>query len=165
MILPQARIEWLQIEKVGDEIVVYDEARKMAHNLNPTSSFLWAHCDGQTSVPAMAMLLNKELGVPADEDFVWHTLARLSRAHLLDVEVARTTLPTGITRRGLIKRLAIAGLSCALLPAIGSVVLKPQVAMAQGAACQGSGGNCSGICYDEASTCKGLTRGGLCGCG
>jgi len=49
--LPETRKDRVLVQKIGDELIVYDQDRSRAHCLNPTSSLVWQSCDGQTTVP------------------------------------------------------------------------------------------------------------------
>jgi hypothetical protein len=40
----------VSIEEVAGETLVLDDAAGCLHRLNPTASFIWSRCDGQTSV-------------------------------------------------------------------------------------------------------------------
>ena len=71
--LPQARQNNLLVRELMDELVVYDQERAEAHNLNRTAAFVRRLCDGHTSVPEMAATLQREFHVTADEALVWLT--------------------------------------------------------------------------------------------
>lgn len=115
------KIETVHVEKLDNELCLYDWQRMEVHNLNPTAATVWQLCDGQTSPQQMAEKLQAELDTPHAEELVWLTLQRLEKAHLLQNKVA---LPAGlhrevITRRELLKGL---GVAAALLPVISSIV-------------------------------------------
>ena len=119
--MPHARKEGLIFQEFSDETLVYDLKRHRAHCLNQISTLVWRHCDGQTTVAEIAMLLQNELKIPADEEVVWLALEQLGRSHLLE---ERMTPPVHMTlsRRELMRKLArIGGLSI-LLPVVTSIV-------------------------------------------
>ena len=81
---PKARQDDLLMEEVADELVVYDQQRKLAHSLNRTAALVWRHCDGQRSITDLAKLLRAELDPVADEDLVLVAIDRLEASHLLE---------------------------------------------------------------------------------
>ncbi len=125
---PLARKTDLTIEQLPSETVVYDHKRHRVHCLNHSTSFIWACCDGRTTIEDMAARL-PESGLPPDPDIVRHALKALERARLLASRPAAldATLPS---RRMLVRRLGAAAGSVALLPVITSIIA-PTPAMAQ----------------------------------
>src|SRR6187397_647107 len=96
---PRAREEKLLVEKMADELVVFDQERNKAHRLNPTAALVWRHCDGQKSITDLVGLLRQELNEVADENLVWVTLDRLSAAHLLQEPLQRSAEQARTSRR------------------------------------------------------------------
>jgi hypothetical protein len=107
--IPHARAEGLVIQELTDEVLVYDLERHRSHCLNQTAAFVWRRCDGRTTVPEMAMLLQQELSVPANEEAVWLALDRLGRAHLLRERLRSPIAASRSSRRMLMRRLAVVG--------------------------------------------------------
>ena len=105
-LMPRARQDELVVEELPDETLVYDLERHEAHCLNRTSALAWRRCDGRTTVAEVAVLLERELKIPADEAVVWMALDRLSRAHLLKEEVTLPADRTRYTRREVATNLA-----------------------------------------------------------
>jgi Coenzyme PQQ synthesis protein D (PqqD) len=124
---PKARRTRLLVEQVGDETIVYDEIRQAAHSLNRTASAVFRHCDGTRSVPQLAAMVATELGGDADEAMVRYALERLARAHLIDV--GSSDDDEHVTRRTVVRRLALAGGATIAIPAVLSIVA-PTPAMA-----------------------------------
>lgn len=123
---PVSRKTDLTIEELALETVVYDHKRNRMHCLNPSTSFIWRRCDGQTKLEEIAARL-PEVDLPADLDVVRGALKALDRAHLLEGEpsFAISELPS---RRKLGQRLGLAAAS--VLPVITSAVA-PTPAMAK----------------------------------
>jgi hypothetical protein len=117
-ITPRARQERLIIERIADETLVYDLERHQAHCLNRTAALVWEQCDGRNGVPEIAAALRRELGDAADEQLVWQSLERLSRARLLDDPVHRPDEVPLPSRRQLAQQLGTA----AALAAVTSIV-------------------------------------------
>jgi hypothetical protein len=125
---PRAKTENVLIQQFEGELVVYDKERQQAHNLNRTAALVWQHCDGETSIADLTALLQTEMGTRVSQETVWFALEQLQRAHLIQ-DIETTSLPH-ITRRDLVKKLAIAGGAAVLLPVVKSITA-PTPAMAQ----------------------------------
>jgi hypothetical protein len=106
---PHARAEGLVVQEWSDEVLVYDLERHRSHCLNRTAALVWRHCDGKTGVAEMASLLYRELNVPADEEAVWLALDRLGRAHLLKERLPLPANAARVSRRALVRKLAVVG--------------------------------------------------------
>jgi len=147
---PRARQDGIVVQDFPKEVLVYDLDRHQVHCLNPTSAFVFRHCDGRRAADQIARLLAEELGTPVAPEVVTLALAQLAETHLLDGD--QLPAAPGISRRDVIKR---AGLAAALLPVITSI-LAPTAAQAatclpSGSGCTSGAQCCSGIC--SASTC------------
>jgi len=118
---PKARSDGLLSEQVGDEIVVYDGRRQEAHSLNRAASIVWRHSDGTRTVPQLAGVLGKELGIEANESLVEYALDRLADARLLE--------KNSVTRRDAMRRISLAGAAAFALPVVLSIIA-PTSAMA-----------------------------------
>jgi len=167
--VPRAREDRLVVQELPDEVLVYDLNRHKAHCLNRTAALVWGHCDGQTTVAEMATLLRKELKHPVDEAVVWLALDRLGRAHLLR---ERVTPPAGaqrLSRRELLRKLALVGGLSVLLPVVTSIVAPTASEAASGClktTCEGgTTSSCNGCagqkctndppgCTTKCKTCK-----------
>lgn len=106
--LPLARKEGLLIERLSDEVLVYDLARKKAHCLNQAAALIWDHCDGKTGVAEMAGILRESLNAPADEELVWFGLREIGRKHLLEKQVMPPGIKFKASRRELIRKIGLA---------------------------------------------------------
>jgi hypothetical protein len=152
---PKARDDALVVERVDDELLVYDLGRDKAHCLNETAALVFEHCDGERGVAELAERVSAGSGVAVDEQVVWRALVRLSDEHLLAEPLSP---PSGIqlSRRQVLARIGVAGAAAGLaLPAVKSIVA-PTAAQAgvtiPACAC---GGDCSGgcICPPACSCC------------
>lgn len=154
---PRAREDRLVVQELPDEVLVYDLNRHKAHCLNRTAALVWGHCDGQTTVAEMATLLRKELNHPVDEAVVWLALHRLGRAHLLRERVIPPAGAPRLSRREVMRKLALAGAFSVLLPAVTSIVAPTAAEAATGclkSKCEtGKTSSCNGcvgkLCTDE----------------
>ena len=62
---PESRKDQLLTQRVGDELVIYDERTHAAHRLNPTAALVWRLADGERSVTDSASNLRESLWRPA----------------------------------------------------------------------------------------------------
>jgi hypothetical protein len=172
---PRARDEGLVVDRVGDELLVYDLERDKAHCLNESAALVFEHCDGERSVGELAEHLSARLGVAVDEQVVWRALQRLGDEHLL-ADPFSPPSGTQLSRRQVLQRIGVAGAAAGLaLPAVKSIVV-PTAAQAQavtppacacsvGSEC-GAGGTCT--CPPACSCCceiagqRGCLEPGLC---
>jgi hypothetical protein len=115
--LPFARTEQLVVQEVTNELLVYDLDRHKAHCLNKTSAIVWQHCDGKTTVSAVARLIEREMNMPVGDDVVWLALKQLEKFHLLQERIAQ---PRKVSRRDLILKYAPATLAVPLILSISS---------------------------------------------
>ena len=170
-LMPRARQDELAVEEVQDETLVYDLKRHKAHCLNRTTALVWRRCDGQTSVADVAMLLEEQLAIPADEAVVWMALDRLDRTHLLSEPVTLPADRSQYSRRNVLRTLRrVAGISL-LLPVIESIVA-PRAAAAASCvtSCVGmpncspcSPPGCARLCCNNSCFNKGQAK-QICGC-
>src|SRR4029077_15649230 len=86
---PRARTSRLMARALGDELLVYDLERHKAYCLNQVAMQVFRHCDGETTIPDMALRIGNALGMPVDKQAVRLGLVRLEKAHLLDTPVTQ----------------------------------------------------------------------------
>jgi hypothetical protein len=139
--LPMRREKHVLVQELPEETLVYDVERNKAHWLNRSAALVWRHCDGRTTVPEMAKVLHNELSIPAEEQLVWHTLARLQSAHLLSESITPPAKLSRMSRRDWVRKLGVAAV---VVPAVMTVIA-PTVAMAASQTC-GTPPNCNGPC-------------------
>lgn len=131
---PVARTDQLLKQKVGKELIVYDESNDTACCLNPVAAMVWRHCDGQQSVDQLADILASQLDLPREiepQAAVWRALEDLEKHNLIaSIKSAEPSVPVEsikvMSRRRAIKY-ALVGL--ALIPTVKSIVT-PTLAMA-----------------------------------
>ncbi len=116
-------------ERLGSETILYDKSNHTAHSLNQTVALVWEYADGQKSVDQLASILHDELGIPADDSVVLLALEELAAAGLLEPQIEAGTATVVPSRREVARKLALAGVSAALIPFVASV-LAPTPAMA-----------------------------------
>lgn len=132
--IPTARTEKFLIQRVDDELIVYDWEQKKSHCLNPTSAKVLESCNGKNTVEDIAQLIENEWGDQAEkidfEEVVWLALEELEKCNLL--EKFTETNQARISRRKAVKKgvLASGMVLGFLLPSIKSIVV-PTPAMAK----------------------------------
>ncbi len=114
--LPKKRRKYLVVQRLAGETLVYDWIGHKGVCLNPTSSLIWKHCNGRTTVYEMARILERELSIPPDPDVVRYGVQRLRDSNLL-YEPKPNGGP-GLTRREVLHRVAAAS-----IPVVASLAM------------------------------------------
>lgn len=145
-LVPTARSHGLIVERLGEETLVYDTDTDRAHSLGPLASSVLDHCDGQSTIAAVA----GRLGLP--QAHVLDALAELEGCGLL--------VRDGLSRRDAVRKVAVVGAAAAAgAPLIKSIVA-PAPAQAGSPVCIATGQSgclidpdcCSNCCTD--GTCS-----------
>ena len=153
---PVARKEGLVIERLEEEVLVYDTDRDRAHCLNQTAAFVWQHCDGRTTTKELARMLGKQAHADVDEKLVWLALDQLGRNHLLETRPAAPASFTGLNRREMVRALGLAAVVA--IPVVTSIVAPTP---AQAVTCKGSGSPCTSsaeCCPPGTGVCDGTNH-------
>lgn len=114
----------LLVEKVLDELMVFNVKRNEANLLNHASAIVFRLCDGVSSVADMCDALEAADISPATEEAVWVALDDLAKANLIDLHekpIRRTT------RREVLSRMS-AGASAVALFSVITTITAPDVA-------------------------------------
>jgi hypothetical protein len=152
---PKARSQQIVVQELPDETLVYDLKRHKALCLNRAAGLVWKCCDGQTSVPEIAALLERELQTSVEQEVVWSALGQLAKARLLEGRLILPSAVAGLSRRELVQM----GLAAAIaVPVILSVVA-PKAAQAatclpKNANCTSNSQCCSNFCQPSSNKCK-----------
>lgn len=162
---PLARSGGLLVEQVGDETVVLDTETREAHCLSPLAAAVFAGADGRTRVGDLAAVAGSAIDEAVSVEQVDAALAQLDQRGLLDRPTLPADRPSGISRRTLVRRTAVATATVSAAPMITSIVTP---AFAQGTpdarcpaalcASQSAGDDFCGCVNDctcaEAGTCE-----------
>jgi hypothetical protein len=143
---PRARRDNVQVQVIGNEVLVFDLQRDEAHVLNRPAAFVWQNADGTRTIGEIAQAMTVEFGLPADVATVRYALEQLDRKQLLEASARLLFATPPMSRRQFLKR-AAAG--AALLAVVTSIVA-PTPAHAQ-SGCVGEGGACT----DTSQCCTG----------
>jgi len=142
---PRARTSRLVTRDLGDELLVYDLERHKAYCLNQVAMQVFRHCDGETTIPDMALRIGSVLGMPVDEQAVRLGLVRLEKAHLLDSSVVQILYTS---RREMLRTLGRAAVVVVPLVTAITVPTSSQAAsgcIPMGHPCTGPGQCCPGL--------------------
>jgi Coenzyme PQQ synthesis protein D (PqqD) len=115
---PRARQDRLTIRELPDETLVFDHQRNKAHCLNRTVALVWRHCDGQRDVAELTRKLHEMHHVSADEALVGLALEQLGSRQLLEQPVEPLAGPARLSRRDVLKKLALAAVAMPLVMTI-----------------------------------------------
>lgn len=129
---PIGRMENIVVQKMEDEVLVYDTKLNKALCLNETSAMVWDMCDGKTSSVAIAKKVSEKIGEPVSEEFVWLAMDRLKKENLLLNGSEIHSKFGGMSRREVIKNIGFT--SMVALPLISSIVA-PEALNAQSLDC------------------------------
>ena len=109
-------------EEVHSEVVLYDRQRKRAHCLNRTAAFIREQCDGNTRIREIVARAHAELKLPEAEAVVMLTLKELSKAGLIEGDLALKANGSGFTRREVARKVLLVGASPLVLPFVSSII-------------------------------------------
>jgi coenzyme PQQ synthesis protein D (PqqD) len=134
--LPPGRRDGLIVEKLEEELLVYDSETSRAHSLNPVAAAVWELSDGERDAAEIAELV----GVP--ENAVWRALSQLEERQLLDGELPRRMSGPEYSRRQAMRRVGLIGASAAFAAPLVKSIVVPTAAQA-GASCVPENGVCA----------------------
>ena len=120
MLRPRAKRSGFLERAVGDQVVVYDQARQRLHVLSRTAALVWRLADGRHTVAELGLLVGRELGTPTDESLISLALEQLDEARLLEERLAHAPGEDSLSRRELLHRTAAALVAGVMLPTITS---------------------------------------------
>jgi hypothetical protein len=138
--VPLARSEDLLVERVSDELVIYDLENKEAHCLKPLASSVFSHSDGESSVAQIMETVEADLGHSVTEAEILDAVAQLEQIRLL---ITPSLLVVdgngGISRREMMRRVGYAGAAATVGTALVTSIAAPSAL----AACSGQPAGCN----------------------
>jgi hypothetical protein len=117
------RVEDVQIERAADELLVLKEGSLEAHALNQSAATVYDLCDGTTSKSEIAAEIHRLTGLPADEEIVDLALSELVETGLVVLDNPESR--SAVTRRALIRRLALSSTLALMLPVVETIAVPP----------------------------------------
>ena len=95
--------------------------RHKGHCLNAVAALVWRNCDGKTSTEELVRIAARHTGIVTAVELVGLALEQLGRRNLLDEPPPPLSPAERFSRRGVLKKLAVAA---SVLPLIMSVATK-----------------------------------------
>lgn len=126
--LAVARTRDLIVQEMGPETLVFDRRTDVAHNLSPVAAIVWANCDGEHDIDALASLV-AEIEPAEPKVAVEAALATLAEQDLL---------VDGVSRRAVMQRAAKYGAGALIVS-----VMAPAAAMATSPGQKAAGATCN----------------------
>jgi hypothetical protein len=117
------RVEDVQIERAADELLVLKEGSLEAHALNQSAATVYDLCDGNASKSEMAAEIHRRTGLPVDEEIVDLALSELVETGLVVLDNPESR--SAVTRRALIRRLALSSTLALMLPVVETIAVPP----------------------------------------
>lgn len=114
------RVQGILLERLAEEILAVEVATAEAHALNQSAAAVFDLCNGKASKAEMAAEIQRRTGLPADEEIVDLALAELVDAGLVTLD---TPEPPTVSRRTLIRRLALSVGTAMMLPVVETILL------------------------------------------
>jgi hypothetical protein len=133
------RREDLIVQKLGDEVIVYDRLSHRAHSLNKPAALVFEKLDGKHDLASIGRHVGQSLGKSRQDDIVTSAVNELAAADLLR---PGASLP---------RRAALRGLAASIIPVVVSIAV-PAAAAAE--SCVAEFGPCYGPFSSEC--CPGL---------
>jgi len=103
---PVARMDGLNVKRLGNEVVVFDPEKGNIHHLNPVADVVWRACDGQTDIDGLARIVGRVTNTADPRPAVELALEQLSSRGLLQTNVSRADPERRRNRRDALKVLA-----------------------------------------------------------
>jgi hypothetical protein len=120
------------------ETLIYDLERDRAHHLNTTAAAVFEFCDGRLTVAQVAAEVSDRLEQRVTADAVGEALKQLAESGLLE-----GVRETGLPRRELVRKAAVAGAGAAFAAPLVKSIVAPTPAQAQS----------PGDCAEQGETC------------
>ncbi len=117
--LPRVR-PGLQRHQLDEQVLVYDQLNDQVHLLDPTTACVLELLEAGQSLDQMTGELSKRHNLPSDTGLVELAIDELRRADLL-MEVTNRHLDADVTRRDLVRKLAMVGAAAAFIPAVATL--------------------------------------------
>lgn len=117
---PESRTQDIVVQKLEDEVLVYDLLKNKAFCLNETSAIIWQLCDGKKNTKEIADEASKKLNSKVSDEMVGLALEQLNKDELLENNQYSFNYLNGLSRREAIRKIGFTSLVA--LPIISSLV-------------------------------------------
>lgn len=143
MVLPIVR-KGLHLNRLDDELLVYDAQEDVVHLLNETTAcVLELLSDGTLTQDEIEAQIAQRTGAAPSESVFLLALDELRRANLLEDSADDTEPLNDLTRRAMVRKMAMTGAAALLIPAI--TTLSPRRAYGQASP--------GGVCREKKQCC------------
>lgn len=150
---PLAKRENIVVREGADELMIYDLSINKGFAVNRPSALIWDLCDGKHSVGDIAEAVTQTLGSEVDVEYIWLALDKLNSLGLLENSGKFAGLENSLSRRDLLKRVAMASLVA--LPLVSVFVTPAKAAMSCYGANNNVNANDDGCICSHNDDCKG----------
>ena len=141
MVLPIVR-KGLHLNRLDDDLLVYDGQEDVVHLLNETTAcVLELLSDGTVTQDQIEAQIAQRTGAASSESVFLLAVDELRKANLLEDLAVNAEPLNDLTRRALLRKMAMAGAAALLIPAI--TTLSPRRAY----------GQASGVCREKKECC------------
>jgi hypothetical protein len=106
---PLAQKSDIFVERLPEEVILYDKTNHKVHCLNKTAAAIWESCDGTRTVDDLAHIIEAKLGGPSDRKLVLLALEELEKADLLEAGGDMVSDAGFTSRREAVGKLVMAG--------------------------------------------------------
>jgi hypothetical protein len=134
------------VQKLGDEVLVYDPLTHTAHCLTETAAAIWKLCDGHSGVQEVIVQLESQCHLTLKEDVVLMVLQQLGNAGLLlkpfELELDRVSPRQALHRIGRAAALTLPFVVSVAVPTPSEAVS----CLPGGATCTHNSDCCSHLC-------------------
>jgi len=89
---PKSRTDNVVVQKMNEEVLVYDLDSNKAVCLNETSAIVWKLCDGKRTTSEIAEEVSEKLKKPVTTELIWLAIDQLKAENLLFVRPCTSLL-------------------------------------------------------------------------
>jgi len=108
---PLGRRSEIYVEKLPEEVILYDKTNDKVHCLSKTAAAVWESSDGTRTVDDLSQTVAARLGAPLDRRLVLEGLEELEKAGLMEAGCGIVSDPVLTSRREAVGKIAMAGTS------------------------------------------------------
>jgi hypothetical protein len=143
---------------LDQQVLVYDSHDDSVHLLDPTTGYVFDLLqEGSWGPDTITGELGRRLDVTPNEGLLFLAINELQKANLLESDsVESSSLLPDVTRRDLVRKLALTGAAALLIPAVATLTARSAYAatnVANSGLCASSAECVSGFCYGPTGRC------------
>jgi hypothetical protein len=132
------------VEALGDELLIYDRRKDVAHCLGSAAALVWRTCEGGASLDEIARQTVAYGMASTDEDAIELAQAAVSELEEKGLLESRGVGADGVSRRHALRQMAGVGAAAVVAPlVVSAAVPKPADAAGSPATCASGNKQCS----------------------